>query len=113
LNQAASKSFMFLSLLLLLVTIAGLSCGTAAGKHLDVVEGLREDVIALVFLHFFGVEGVDVAHAILFFPFFTATPPSLIFFFSVFIVAPLFGFFASVFSLIFLVLTAPFLVRSV
>jgi hypothetical protein len=58
------------------------------------------------------VEGVDVAPTLLFFPFFTATHPSLIFFFSVFIVAPFFGFFASVFSLTSLVHTAPFLVRS-
>jgi hypothetical protein len=59
---------MLLSLFLLLVPIARLSCGTAAGKHLDGVEGAREDVVVLVFLRFFGVEGVDVAPALFSFP---------------------------------------------
>jgi hypothetical protein len=68
LNQAASKSFMLLSLFLLLVPIARLSCGTAAGKYLDGVEGVRKDAAALVFLCFFGVESVDATHAIFSFP---------------------------------------------
>jgi hypothetical protein len=66
LNQAASKSFMLLSLFLLLVPIARLSCGTAAGKHLDGGEGAGEDAAALVFLRFLGVEGVDAAPTIFF-----------------------------------------------
>jgi hypothetical protein len=44
---------MFLSLLLLIAPKVGLSCGTAVGKHFDGVEGLVEDVTALVFLRFF------------------------------------------------------------
>jgi hypothetical protein len=83
---------MLLSLFLLLVPIVGLSCGTDAGKHLDGVEGAGEDAAALIFLHFFGVECVDVA------------PPFLFFFF----VALFFGFFISVISLTFLGLTALF-----
>jgi hypothetical protein len=75
-NQPASKSFMLLSLFLLLVPIAGLSCGTATGKHLEGVEEMEEVAAALVFLCLFGVEGVDAT--LLFFPFFAATSPSLI-----------------------------------
>jgi hypothetical protein len=98
---------MLLSLFLLLVPIVGLSCGTATGKHLEGVEGMEEVAAALVFLRLFGVEGVDAA--LLFFPFFAATSPSLFFFFFVFDVAPFFGFFASIISLTFVFLVpAPF-----
>jgi hypothetical protein len=68
---------MLLSFFLLLVLIAGISCGTVAGKHLDGVEGVEEEAAALVFLCFFGVEGVDAAPALCFFPLFTAAPPLL------------------------------------
>jgi hypothetical protein len=59
---------MLLSLFLLLVPITGLSCRTAAGKHLDRVKGAREHVVAFVFLRFSRVECVDVAPALFSFP---------------------------------------------
>jgi hypothetical protein len=71
---------------------------------LDGVEGTGENADALVFLHFFRVEGVDAAPALFFFPLFNATPPLLFFFF----VAPFFDFLASVISLTFRGLTALF-----
>jgi hypothetical protein len=64
---------------------------------LDGIEGVREDDVALVFLHFFRVKGVDAAPALFFFPLFDAAAPLLFFLF----VAPFFGFFASVISLTF------------